>query len=145
MYLGWVTELGMVEVYALFTVLFLFYDLSKNWVWSCPWLTAYIGIFRGQDGCFPAQLGWECILAVVCTYASTLGGVFESAPSGDSIFLLGDVHVHVGKDSEAWMGRIGRNSLTDQNANVFSYMTPVSNNKSMCHKDTLGCSWRWIF
>lgn len=23
-------------------------------------------------------------------------------------------------------------------------MTPVSNNKSMCHKDTLGCSWRWI-
>ena len=44
-----------------------------------------------------------------------LGGVLESAPTGDSVILRGDFNTHVGSNSVTWRGVIGRNGLPDLN------------------------------
>ena len=46
-------------------------------------------------------------------FLETLGGVLESAPTGDSVVLLGEFNTRVGSNSVIWRGVNGRNGLPD--------------------------------
>ena len=48
-------------------------------------------------------------------FLEALGGVLESAPTGDSVVLLGDFNAYMGRDNVTWRGVTGRNVLPDLN------------------------------
>ncbi|KAI3365753.1 hypothetical protein L3Q82_000763 [Scortum barcoo] len=78
--------------------------LERGWTLHCSGVAqgerrrAGVGLLHS----FPAQP--PCV-----------GGVLDSAPTGDSIVLLGEFIAHVGNDSDTWRGVIGRYGLPDLN------------------------------